>query len=163
MIMKHQSIIHCTLRIIFPEVNTITKPIIIIFTGHKARIAGKNAFSHLSVATMKAENKTWKNRIHDLPISFRQLPILSMGPDADQKCTRLFFRGGNLLGIGFHFFDDFFRFFGRHLFYLINLYRSIMPMLFIVKYRKQNRKCIAKKCNVAAHLHPSLLMNVCFQ
>lgn len=148
MIMKHQCIIHCTLRIIFPEVNTMTKPIIIISTGSKARIASKNGLSHLSVATMKAENKAWKNGIHDLTISLRQLPTLSMGPDTDQKCARLFFRGGNLLGIVFHFFDDFFRFFGRHLFYLINLYRSIMPMPFIVKCRKQNRKRIARKCSV---------------
>ncbi len=53
-------VLECSLRVTFPEIDAMTKPVIVIFTTFKIVFASQNPFCDIFIAAMESEDKIGK-------------------------------------------------------------------------------------------------------
>lgn len=82
-----------SLRVVFPEVDAVTKPIVIIAAGLKPLLAGKHALSHASVAAVIAEDEAgggWIQGLAELLCeanAANRFRVLFQNARLQQKCA----------------------------------------------------------------------------
>jgi hypothetical protein len=76
-------------RIVFPKVNSLTQPVIIVLTRFKDRLSGEHFFCKGFITAVKAEDKGGEHRVHDLLELRFQSTVLIVHTHFAKKLTSL--------------------------------------------------------------------------
>ena len=87
-----------TKRVGFPEIDSGTEPVVIVYTFLK-RFAGDKPLGDGLVASVVSEHESCRQSVQFLPVSFGKLSVGRVGPQLDKSLPRGFFRFRDFLEI----------------------------------------------------------------